>query len=265
MDNHLYYKYTNNKPLNEKMARAVLDYVEVHKNSIIKIDNFAFDMNSLNTPILLSKCLDCEKYQEENCCPGSPYSMPDYQKEDLRSILPGVIGFMPEGQVEEKYSSNLDSIFTKGNSVVCHGNREGRCIFSFHQNGVPKCAIHGYCLENNLNPFKYKPFICSLFPLFAVEFPSGLVMFFCHNKETEPLSFYWYTLSRRPCVNLDTLDRVVNNTEFKSKYLQTIRRDSIILDNIRQDFLPAWKEQKSVLKFFVGEEVYNKLENSISG
>ena len=258
------YEYTNNKPLSPKKEVSLVKYLKENKENLIPINNFIFDSKSLQTPILLSKCLDCEKYQKENCCPGPPYSMPNYQRKDLEPIVPNILSFMPEGQISDKILNNPQSVFTKGNSFTSKGNRENRCLFSFHHNNTSKCAIHLYCITNNLNPIKYKPLICSLFPLFAVHLPSDKIIFFCHNKETEPFSLYWYSLTQRPCVNTTTLNKILNSQQpLKSKYLLSLNKDNIIQDNIQKDYLPSWKSQESVLRYLLSDTTYNILYDKL--
>ena len=153
----------------------------------------------------------------------------------------------------------LKTFLLLGGSVTGRGCKDDRCFFSITtEEGLYKCAIHSYCLYNKLNPAKYKPYTCSLFPLFAIKSEEGKIMFFCHTKETANFSPYWYTLSKRFCVHKDNVIKAKNG-ESKNKYYNSLNFDEIEKDNVIKSYKPAYIEQKNVLSYFIGEYNYDKL------
>ena len=74
---------------------------------------------------------------------------------------------------------------------------------------------------------------------------------------------YWWTLGNRPCVIKEAAKKVVTQTEYRSKYYYTMNRENMIKDDILASYHPAWIEQKSVMTYFFGEDVYNELDNTM--
>lgn len=257
-----YFEFMNNKKLNEARVRDFIKYLKEHKNSLIRIGKYTFDKDSLSSKIMLSHCLDCERYNGRgNCCQGNPYSMPPQNRKDLLDIAGKVVEIIPDNQ-----SKNLipilksDSLYTKSGAVTTKGNPDGHCFFSYKVGDMEysKCAIHAYCLENGLNPVKYKPYTCSLFPLFAVRTPSNNTVVMCANKETSSFSPYFYTLTTYLCVNEGNLDRLILG-DCGTQYLKSIHRSEVLEDKVPEFYHEAYIEQENVLRFFVGDSVYSEL------
>jgi hypothetical protein len=64
---------------------------------------------------------------------------------------------------------------------------------------------------------------------------------------------------------MKTLDRVVNSHEdevFRSKYLNTLNKSNMISDDIKSQYVPAWKAQSSILEYLVSKDTYSKLNTS---
>lgn len=256
------YMFTKNKNLSEAKIVAMTAYIREHYSSMVKIGDYYFDTDSLNAEICLNKCLDCEHYQPRNCCVGSPYPLVDEQQEWLLEIFKDVVEFMPEEQrppvhhnLFDEKKANYTDVFNKHDTII---SKDG-CILAVNVDDRPRCGIHYYCLEHGMNPIKYKPYICSLFPIFAVETPSGEKYVFSHTKHTSGFSLYFWTLGNRLCIIKDTAKKVVSQTEFKSKYYYTIHRDKMIEDNILDSYHPTYIEQEGVMKYFFGEENYAQL------
>lgn len=255
----LYTAWTNNKKVSDKRAKHFLEYMDKNRAYMIPIGDFVFDSLSLSSNIMLSQCLKCEKYQEHNCCCGNSYSMPDINVERLRTHVEDILKIIPDnGSLLESYYRS--GAFTQNNSTTTRGHKDGYCMFSFvDEDGIPKCAIHSWCLKNNLNPTEYKPYICSLFPLEGIVTPSGKTVVFCSNKETSKFSMYFYTLTRRICVNGDSMSKAYSKSVGGNTYLRGLNVDNIIRDNIVQYMRPAYIEQENVLRFLCGDDVYDKL------
>lgn len=257
MDKYMY-EYQRNKEVNEGKVAELNKYISKNGDILVDIDNFTFDIKSLKSEIILSKCLQCEHYQGENCCYGNPYALPEDNRERLEPLVEDILGIIPDNY-ERLYSVKLGNLYTPSGSITTKGHPKGHCLFSYDtEDGVPKCAIHAYCLENGLNPRAYKPYTCSMFPLFAIRTPENKVMFFCHNKETQGFSPYRYPLSTRFCVDKESLKKVYDGTS-KNKYYNSLNLEEMKKDKVLESYNPAYIEQEQTLRYFVGNEVYEKL------
>lgn len=257
------YKYLfTKKTLSAVKITALTDYLRTHYSDMVKIGDYYFDTKSFQHEMVLSKCLECEHYQPHNCCQGSPYPLVDEQQSKLLDIYKDIVELLPEDSRRAVHHNLFDEdkatysdLFNKANTIK---SKDG-CILATTIDDLPRCGIHYYCLEKGLNPLEYKPYICSLFPIFAIQVPSGEKYVFVHEKETSGFSLYFWTLGNRICNMKEKVVKTVNQTEYKSKYYYTLHRDKIIEDNLLGDFHPAWVEQKEVLQYFFGEDNYAKL------
>lgn len=256
------YMFTKGKTLSEAKITALTEYIRNHFDTMIQIGPWHFDMHSLQQEILLNKCLECEHYQKENCCGGNPYPLVDEQQTQLLEIIPELVKVMPEDIRPVLHHNLFDDkvnpadIFNKHNTFKSCGDR---CMFKIYAEDAPRCAIHYYCLQHDLNPLQYKPYICSLFPIFVIQTSSGEKYVFSHTKENSNFSLYWWTLGNRPCVIKDATKKVVSQTEYRSKYYYTMNRENMIKDKILDSYHPVWQEQESVMRYFFGDDTYDKL------
>lgn len=250
--------WTNNAVLTDNAKKSLLVYLEDNKEHFVEIGNFVFDKLSLNKKIVLSKCLQCEKYQRKNCCQGRSYPMSEENQENLLAILNGVMGVMPNKdelvKVVEKYG-----VVTRGGATTTRGTKDGICFFNIVDNGHELCAIHKYCIEHNLNPIKYKPYPCSLFPIEGIVMPNGKTFVFGSCDETGSFSMFFYTLYRRICVNTRNLLKIDSGLTH-SKYANDVNLCEIKKDKLANFYKPMWEEQENVLRWFVGNDVYDTLK-----
>lgn len=253
--------WSNGAALTESAKKSLLNYLDENEGHFVEIDNFIFDKFSLNKKIVLSKCLQCEKYQSENCCQGRSYPMSKENQDNLLSILAGVVDIMPNkdnlANVVKKYG-----VVTKGGTTTTRGTANGVCFFNMVDNGHELCAIHKYCVENGLNPVKYKPYPCSLFPIEGIVLPNGKTFVFGSCNETGGFSMFFYTLYRRVCVNTKNLLKIDEGLT-KSKYSKLVNINEIKRDCLVDFYRPMWVEQKNVLRWFIGSGVYAELETKM--
>ncbi len=257
--------WTNDKYVSDKAAQSFIQYLRGHSGDIVNVGNYVFDSFSLKKQICLSKCFSCLKYQSENCCCGNSYSMPKEFCKRLFDEYSEIIKLIPDIQLDK---SRFNALTTFG-ATSTSGQVNGWCGFSYFDEGdkAQKCAIHAYCLRSGLNPFDYKPPACSLFPIEGIIMPNGNTVVFCSCKETSNFTMFFYTLSRRPCVNIETFERVLSSDMRFSKYLRTLRRDNILADKeeLIRAYRPAYIEQERVLRYFLGDDVYSRLRDIIEG
>lgn len=249
------YEFTVAKPLNDDKVKYLKKYLEKTKDFLFKVDNIVFDLSSLTSKICLSKCLDCEKYQHKNCCYGSPYPINDFCKTNLNKIKDDVINSMTT-PVLDSIKSNEESIYTKSNRIRTNKLDNSVCLFKdTDENGIAKCAIHSYCLKNGLNYIEYEPYICSLFPLFAIrDTETQELFFFCHDSKTSAFSLYMYITANRPCVFKKMTDTVVNTDNYTQKFLLALNKENLKRDNVINFYNSAIFEQKEVLEYFCGKD-----------
>ncbi len=257
---NLSYAWTNNKKVSDDKTKKFLDYMNRNRAYMIPIGDFIFDSRSLKSKIVLSRCLECENYQEHNCCCGNSYSMPKVNADALRSVSRDILEIIPDN------SGLLDSYYkygaiTHNNSTTVKGHKDGYCIFSYVDNADnnPKCAIHKWCLSNNKNPAEYKPYICSLFPLQGIKMPNNKIVIFCSTKETDAFSMYFYTLTRRICVNEEAMIKAYSGDVGGNKYLRSLNINSIKSSGIKDDMKYSFVEQENILRFLCGDSVYDEL------
>jgi hypothetical protein len=188
--------------------------------------------------------------------------MPQELIDRVKLYVPDILKTIPNGEARLE-SFYKHGAFTQGNSTTCKGHEDGYCLFSFKDSdGCEKCAIHAWCLKNNKNPAEYKPYICSLYPLEGIVMPNGKTFVFCSTKETNKFSMYFYTLTRRVCVNEEAMLRVYSDRGLNS-YLRSINSDAVKKDNLLQYFRPAYIEQEGILRYLCGDDVYDELVQKI--
>lgn len=255
---NLKYTWLNNKYLSDDKANLFLKYIKKYESSMIPIKDFVLDSHSLSYLINLSSCLDCEKYQQANCCGGNSYSFPDELATRLKFRTPSILEVMPDKENKEEVHNKYGSI-TNGNTTSARGSKSKACFFSFlDTDNRHKCAIHKWCLEYSCVPSAWKPYPCSLFPVFGVTMTNGKKVIMSTGEGTQGFSMFFWSLNRRPCVNYENARRIVYEDTNNSKYLKTINKENFIKDDLIHRYHPAYIEQETVLRYFLGSDVYDE-------
>lgn len=144
-------------------------YVKVFSNKLSA--NVFFDTKSLKQ-LIIPDCLHCYR----NCCKGklrvptsaefSSLYTAHYQK--ILQSIPICYREKFETFVNENGMFTPHIFWKKclnANAIDDH------CCFSFvDEDGLNKCVIHKYCLDNNIDCSLFKPGSCSLFPIDIVKF-----------------------------------------------------------------------------------------------
>ena len=255
------YAWTTQK-LSEQSEKSFLSYIKNNENNLIQIDKFVFDKESLLTNVTMSQCLSCGKFHTENCCSGSSHPMEESNEKDVKSILSEVALFANNDILTKRVSENkaiTNSHKTSATTSEWYGKKQNHCIFSVDIDGKTCCAIHAYCLKNNLSTGKYKPWICSLYPVFGIEYNDKIYLFSI-TKKTIPFTMYHYSITRRICVNEINLKRLIQQDNInKSVYLKSCNISGFDTNKIN----PCYIEQESVLRYFCGDTVYEELKEMI--
>lgn len=249
--------WTNDRKLPDDTSVRFLKYLQEHKSGLISIGDFVFDKASLLTLVNLKMCDKCLHYQEHDCCGGNSRTMPKEQVERVREILPQVVESMNSPRIQDAFN-RFGGLTTKG-ATSTRGHPESYCMFSYQEGDCARCAIHKWCLREGKEPWEYKPYSCSLFPLEGVIMPSGVTVVFCGNSDTADFSMWSYRLRNRVCVNFENLHRALARDIRENKYLRSLNIDNLIQDKVSEGYRPVYLEQESVLRYFLGNSTYEKL------
>lgn len=163
--------------INSIGRNAFRKYFLNHRRDILKIfsskiaDYVFFDLQSLSSKVNMD-CLHCYK----NCCGGKirVATLKEYNQiyndkyDDIVKSIP------------ECYHDEFDSFVSQHGMFIKHPHhaeflntqaKDNHCVFLFRDNeGLNKCVIHKYCLDNNISPNLFKPGSCSLFPIDIIKF-----------------------------------------------------------------------------------------------
>lgn len=254
--------WTNHKKLTDGKAIAFMEYVVKNQKFLIPIGDFVFDSISLSSKLMLSRCLECERYQKHDCCTGNSYSMPEDNMKRLEPHIADILKCIPSEQ--NNVDKRLESFYkygaiTKSGATTRRGHEDGRCIFSIREGEWTKCAIHRWCLENNLNPMAYKPYTCSTFPVEGIVMPNGKIFVFCPTKDTQAFSMHHYSYTQKVCINEENLLKVLSGDVGNSKYLRSVNAENLKKDDVLKDYRPAYIESESSLRYLCGDNVYEEL------
>lgn len=259
---NLYEAWTNKKALPDARAKAFLEYAVKNQKYLIPIRDFIFDSLSLRQRICMSHCLHCYKYQDHDCCTDQSYSMPQENADRLEPHIAEIIQSMPpENDVQRRLESYYKyGAITPRLATATRGHEDHHCIFSIKEGDMTKCAIHRWCLEHDLNPIAYKPYTCSTFPLDGIELPNGKIFIFLPTKETSGFTMHYHTYTCKVCLNETNMLRALSGNVGQSSYLRSVNVENIKRDGIYpRDFNPAYIEQETTLRYFVGDDVYDEL------
>lgn len=197
------YFFNHRKIMIKQYCSKVFDYVY-------------FDLYSLSIKLNMD-CLHCY----ENCCDGDHRSptLKEY-KELYEDKYSEIVKSIPESYRDEFDSFvNQYGMFTKYPYKLKYMNiqsKDNHCVFLFKDDeGLNKCVIHKYCLDNNISPNLFKPGSCSLFPIDVIKFKmqdEGGYFVFCSSLDTSQFTRFAVTNSENnnviyPCLDLDVADK----------------------------------------------------------
>lgn len=255
---NLVYAWTGDKSVSDKATAHFLEYINKNQAFMVVIEDFIFDSLSLRDKVVLSRCIKCLNFQNKNCCSGNSYTMSKENAEILKSVAREVLEVIPNNTyVLDSY--NTYGALTKNNSTTTRGNKDGNCIFSYSDLEGYKCAINKWCIDNKKDASIYKPYLCSLFPLQGIKMPNGKIVVFKDNKDTRMFSMYFYTLSRRVCVDEENMLKVCSGEVGNSSYLKSINSKYLIENKLLEDMRPVYLEQEKILRHLCGDNIYERL------
>ena len=224
-------EWSREQKLSYRASCSFKRYLLENINSFLFTDNFILDVQSLCTKINLSYCNECSKFTKFGCCSGNSYPM--------------------SADISERISNNFDSIIeynkdfstaglhgvTKGLSTSTRGSVGGNCCFSYKG----ECCIKKWCDGTGRNQFVFLPERCSLYPIDAIRLPNNKIFVFCLSRHTKEFSMY----------SLDSIGRVCVDIDLAYKLVTSLPKG--FMDNYRE----AYVEKENVLRYFIGDKVYN--------
>jgi len=131
--------------------------IRIHNN---KIFDFTYYCPSRNCKIINNTC--CFKYYT---------GVSRYKRILIEELLLSNKNLnMSRALIRETYFSHFD----KTGAVNIKNNNEGCSFLYKDEKGFYRCRIHSLCLDRSLNPFRYKPVACMLWPLIVFKY-DGMV------------------------------------------------------------------------------------------
>lgn len=243
-------------PINSLGRNAFRKYFFNHRRTIIKqycskvFDYVYFDLQSLSSRVNMD-CLHCYV----NCC-GGKFRVPTLKEyEKLYSDkYDNIVKSIPDS-----YRDEFDSFVSQHGMFVKHPYqseyintqaKDNHCVFLFKDNeGLNKCVIHKYCLDNNISPNLFKPGSCSLFPIDIVKFKmleeSGYYIF-CSLPSTSSFSRF------------NVFDNCNGNTIYPCLDLSIANKFGFAEHTI----IPAYVYADSYVKEVFGLDCVSLIENS---
>ena len=147
---------------------------------MIIIDEIVVDKAILKTSF--SCCLEtCHG----TCCATGDFGAP-LTKEDVGIIdkhLKGIKRYLPDKNIKLIEKNGYAETYRSGSLCVESLYDDGPCIFSYSDGEITKCAIHTYCLENQIDPVQIKPISCSLFPIRVRQLGKIISLKYCQYPE----------------------------------------------------------------------------------
>lgn len=143
-------------------------YLETRRLGVIDKGEqvFLVDTEALMKEINLN-CFECTKIHKYGCCSGSPCDLSVKNRKSFEQHQFKLIEEMK--QLDEQYYKKVESLGgfldEKGTIREC----EGRCSLLAKHEGVWKCLVHKYALEQGMPPYDICPLSCLMYPLEIIE------------------------------------------------------------------------------------------------
>ncbi len=138
-----------------------IDFLKEQPETFVH-ENLIFDMRHLDAYYICEGCL--KRRPAAFCCKGHDLELTMHDVKTLEKFLPKVRKFFPrlDRLLKDKNFWEYGDNFEK--QMRRKSNDE--CVFSIP--GAKGCYLHGWALENNIDPMNIKPYVCSLYPLVVI-------------------------------------------------------------------------------------------------
>lgn len=127
---------------------------------------FLVDKEALKRPINLN-CFECTKIYKYGCCCGSPCDYGTRNKKVFDTHAEGIAKALEKVEKE-----HYDAVMASGGMVDSEGvigEVNGRCALLVAHEGVYKCIVHKYGLDEGIPIYEVCPLSCLLYPLEILE------------------------------------------------------------------------------------------------
>lgn len=159
------------------MDERYLEFLN-EKPDIFIHDNLIFDIENLDT---YYDCKGCKKNKREAfCCTDHDLELTNRDFKALDKIVPKVAAAYPKLEKlleKEKYWEYGDE-FEK----IMRKKQNGDCVFLIP--GARGCYLHGYAIDNGLDPLDLKPYVCTLYPVVVIVLNDVDVVITTMNQES---------------------------------------------------------------------------------
>lgn len=225
------------------------------ENGVLGVyNNVIFDKFALSQKINLD-CFNCSKLNPYGCCYSSPCSLTDEESENVFNNLTDII----RGRFSDEVVNNLLAygVMTEdddGNFVPLQ-HEHGCAFLMTTEEGYRLCAIKNWCLTNNVDIVGVCPSSCIMFPLDILELVVDeedtyyFVTSILDDEYAEPFSRWGVgTGSGFQCLGKGEVP-----IEYKGKMFK------------KSDFVPIYREFKSLLTSWFDDETYACIEDECEG
>jgi hypothetical protein len=156
---------------------ATFRYVSIlrERGQLLSIGDLDVDLPQLLARRFECDCRKCilwrgaEVLSDRSCCARYRIEMTRADRVNLTAVLPLVRPRLPKDhplQDPEAVPYQIDEDYR----MIMDEDERGVCPFVLYDGGLSQCAIHRTCLEEGLDPWRYKPLSCSLWPIATVEY-----------------------------------------------------------------------------------------------
>ncbi len=127
----------------------------------------------------------CLEVCHGTCCATGDFGAP-ISDDDVKIIdkhLKGIEQYLPAENIKLIRKNGYTETYRSGDLCVESLYDNGPCVFSYEHEGITKCAIHTYCVKNQIDPVQIKPISCSLFPIRVRRLGEIISLRYCQYSE----------------------------------------------------------------------------------
>lgn len=235
----------------ETIKQEFVRYIEqaFNNNDVVRYGDYLIDVEALTRVINLD-CINCHQINDTCCCGASPVAFP---RHSLLNVLANY-----EEIITERFSEKQRQIIEEKGIFDEHLGRmlspktmEWGCVFLMKKgNGVRRCAIKDWCLENNKRITDFCSTSCLLFPMdvFEIRSISGRKFYYITSVLKDEIATKysrWGDISalNLPCIDYSRVPDIFNGEIFK--------------DN---EYTPIYLNFKELLIQWFGQNTYSYID-----
>jgi len=146
-----------------------IDFLKEQPETFV-YDNLIFDMRHLDSYYVCDRCL--RKKPEAFCCKGHDLELTMHDIKTVEKYIAKVRASFPklDRLLKDKNFWEYGEDFEKN----MRRKASDECVFLIP--GGKGCYLHGWALENKVDPMAIKPYVCSLYPLVVIIIGDEIVV-----------------------------------------------------------------------------------------